>query len=120
MKNIKKLKAKNPLYANLGDKGMNPALGDDSSGSSSSGSSSSGGSSSGSSSSDESSSWWNVADSLGNTLISVFQGIVSPLLGGGSDQSVMIVEQKHNSVKFIVYGIIAIVLIVLLFKFLKK
>ena len=118
MKNIKKLKAKNPLYANLGDRGMNPDLGDDSSGGSSSGGSSSGSSSSGSSSSE--SSWWNVADSLGNTLISVFQGIVSPLLGGGSDQSVMIVEQKHNSVKFIVYGIIAIVLIVLLFKFLKK
>lgn len=113
MKNIKKLKAKNPLYANLGDKGMNPDLGDDPSGNPPSG-----GSSSGSSSSE--SSWWNVADSLGNTLISVFQGIVSPLLGGGSDQSVMIVEQKHNSVKFIVSGIIAIVLIVLLFKFLKK
>ena len=28
MKNIKKLKAKNPLYANLGDRGMNPDLGD--------------------------------------------------------------------------------------------
>lgn len=120
MKNIKKLKTTNPLRANLkgGDRGVNPeVLNNDLSGSPSSGGSSSGSSSSGSSSSE--SSWWNVADSLGNTLISVFQGIVSPLLGGSSN-SVMVVENKHNTTKFVVYGIIAIVLIVILFKYLKK
>lgn len=115
MKNIKKLKTTNPLRANLdgGDKGINPEVLDESSGSSSSTISSSG-----SSSSDTP--WWSVADSIGNTLISVFQGIVSPLLYGNSNNSVMVVEEKHNTTKFIVYGIIAIVLIVILFKYLKK
>lgn len=112
MKNIKKLKTTNPLRANFLEIGPYstpddaPDYSEDSTISTSD-----------SSSSDTP--WWSVADSIGNTLISVFQGIVSPLLGGSSN-SVMVVEEKHNTTKFVVYGIIAIVLIVILFKYLKK
>lgn len=110
MKHIKKIKTTNPLCANFGSIPEGPHSTPEDAPDYTSGSS-------GSSSSDTP--WWSIADSIGNTLISVFQGIVSPLLGGSSN-SVMVVEEKHNTTKFVVYGIIAIVLIVILFKYLKK
>ena len=82
-----------------------------------------GGSSSSSSSSKTP--WWNVVDSIANTVTGLFDNIVKPLIGitdtkNSGQVGMEFEEKKDNTLTYVIVGGVAIVAIVLIMKYAKK
>lgn len=66
--------------------------------------------------------WWNIADSLADTVVKIYDGIVDPILFGGGKYTgeVSIRQEKDNTAKYLIIGGIIIVALVLIMKYVKK
>lgn len=66
--------------------------------------------------------WWNIADSLADTVVKIYDGIVDPILFGGGKYTgeVSIRREKDNTAKYLIIGGIIIVALVLIMKYVKK
>lgn len=66
--------------------------------------------------------WWNIADSLADTVVKIYDGIVDPILFGGGKYTgeVSIRQEKDNTAKYLIIGGVIIVALVLIMKYVKK
>lgn len=67
--------------------------------------------------------WVGVTESIADTAINIFDGIIKPLLGIGSTNTngvTIETSEKGNTMKYLIIGIVIIVAIILIMKFVKK
>lgn len=67
--------------------------------------------------------WVGITESIADTAINLFDGIVKPLLGISSTSTggvTIETEQKDSTMKYLIIGAVIIVAIVLIMKFAKK
>lgn len=67
--------------------------------------------------------WVGITESIADTAINLFDGIVKPLLGIGSTGTggvTIETEQKDSTMKYLIIGAVIIVAIVLIMKYIKK
>lgn len=66
--------------------------------------------------------WWNIADSLADTVVKIYDGIVDPILFGGGKYNgeVSIRQEKDNTAKYLIIGGVIIVALVLVMRYVKK
>lgn len=67
--------------------------------------------------------WVGITESIADTAINLFDGIVKPLLGissTGTSGVTIETEQKDSTMKYLIIGAVIIVAVVLIMKFAKK
>lgn len=66
--------------------------------------------------------WWNIADSIADTVVKIYDGVVDPILFGGGKYTgeVSIRQEKDNTAKYLIIGGVIIVALVLIMKYVKK
>lgn len=66
--------------------------------------------------------WWQILDSVADTAVGIYDGIVNPILFGGGKYTgnVTIKQEKDNTTKYLIIGGVIIVALVLIMKYVKK
>lgn len=66
--------------------------------------------------------WWNIVDSLADTVVNLYDGVVDPILFGGGKYTgeVSIKQEKDNTAKYLIIGGVIIVALVLVMRYVKK
>ena len=67
--------------------------------------------------------WWNIVDSLADTVVNLYDGVVDPILFGGKGKytgEVAIKQEKDNTAKYLIIGGVIIVALVLVMRYVKK
>lgn len=66
--------------------------------------------------------WWNIADSIADTVVKIYDGVVDPILFGGGKYTgeVSIRQEKDNTAKYLIIGGVIIVALVLVMRYVKK
>lgn len=66
--------------------------------------------------------WWNIADSIADTVVKIYDGVVDPILFGGGKYTgeVAIKQEKDNTAKYLIIGGVIIVALVLVMRYVKK
>lgn len=127
MNNIKKYRTNTPLLANAtGDNSYLPDAWNNlpTSGSSSGGSSneSSDGGNNSSGGTKTKVPWWQIFDSVADTISGVFSNIVFPWMNGGTTEYTFYEAQqkKDETGKYVIIGVVIIVVVLILARMLKK
>lgn len=67
--------------------------------------------------------WWDIVDSLADTVVNLYDGVVDPILFGGKGKytgEVSIKQEKDNTAKYLIIGGVIIVALVLIMQYVKK